>query len=63
MINTQFVSDTFQNTRCYLTVTETIFNQYGQPELIKIFLPREARVLLQQILITFTILYPFIFNK
>ena len=62
MINTQFVSDTFQNTRCYLTVTETIFNQYGQPELIKIFLPREARVLLQQILITFTI-YLVLFNN
>ncbi len=33
IIDSQFVSSTNQNTRCYLTVTEVINNQYGDPEL------------------------------
>ena len=38
-INTQFVSSTNQNLFCYLTVSEVITNQSGDPELLKIYLP------------------------
>ena len=50
-INTQFVSNTNQNLFCYLTVTEVIKNQSGDPELFKIYLPRISRVILQQVLL------------
>ena len=50
-INTQFVSNTNQNLFCYLTVSEVITNQSGDPELFKIYLPRISRVILQQILL------------
>ena len=50
-INTQFVNETSQGNFCVLTVSEIIYNQNGFPELFKIFLPRKARVLVQQILI------------
>lgn len=51
IINTQFVSNTDQNTFCYLTVTEVITNQYGNPELYQLYLPRLIRIVLQQFLI------------
>ena len=51
IINTQFVSNTDQNTLCYLTVTEVITNQYGDPELYQLYLPRLIRIVLQQFLI------------
>ena len=51
IINTQFVSNTDQNTFCYLTVTEVITNQYGDPELYQLYLPRLIRIVLQQFLI------------
>jgi len=50
-INTQFVSNTNQNLFCYLTVSEVITNQSGDPELLKIYLPRVSRVILQQVLL------------
>ena len=50
-INTQFVNESSQGNFCVLTVSEIIYNQNGTPELFKIFLPRQARVLVQQILI------------
>lgn len=50
-INTQFVNESSQGKICVFTVSETIYNQNGIPELFKIFLPRQARVLVQQILI------------
>ena len=50
-INTQFVSNTNQNLFCYLTVSEVITNQSGDPELLKIYLPRISRVILQQVLL------------
>ena len=50
-INTQFVSNTDQNLFCYLTVSEVITNQSGEPELFKIYLPRISRVILQQVLL------------
>ena len=50
-IGTQFVNDSTQNQLCLLTVSEFIYNQNGVPELFKVFLPRGARVVLQQILI------------
>ena len=50
-INTQFVSNTNQNLFCYLTVSEVITNQSGDPELLKIYLPRINRVILQQVLL------------
>ena len=50
-IGTQFVNETSQGKFCVLTVSEIIYNQNGFPELFKIFLPRQARVLVQQILI------------
>ena len=50
-INTQFVSSTNQNLFCYLTVSEVITNQSGDPELLKIYLPRISRVILQQVLL------------
>ena len=50
-INTQFVSNTNQNSFCYLTVTEVITNQSGDPELFKIYLPRISRVIIQQVLL------------
>ena len=50
-INTQFVSNTNQNSFCYLTVTEVITNQSGNPELFKIYLPRISRVIIQQVLL------------
>jgi len=50
-INTQFVSNTNQNLFCYLTVSEVITNQSGEPELFKIYLPRISRVILQQVLL------------
>ena len=48
-IDTQFISDSNQNPLCYLTVSEVITNQFGDPELLKIYLPRIARVVLQQV--------------
>tara|TARA_B100001093_G_C26858539_1_gene1028709 strand:+ start:3640 stop:5643 length:2004 start_codon:yes stop_codon:yes gene_type:complete len=51
IIDSQFVSSTNQNTRCYLTVTEVINNQYGDPELYQLYLPRLIRIVLQQLLI------------
>ena len=51
IINTQFVSNTDQNTLCYLTITEVITNQYGDPELYQLYLPRLIRIILQQFLI------------
>ena len=56
-IDTQFVSDSNQNPLCYLTVSEVITNQSGDPELLKIYLPRIARVILQQV---FLFLYFFL---
>ena len=50
-INTQFVSSTNQNSFCYLTVSEFITNQFGEPELLKIYLPRISRIILQQLLL------------
>ena len=50
-IDTQFVSNSNQNLICYLTVSEVITNQSGDPELLKIYLPRIARVILQQVLL------------
>ena len=50
-INTQFVSNTNQNSFCYLTVTEVITNQSGDPELFKTYLPRISRVIIQQVLL------------
>lgn len=50
-INTQFVNDTSQDQLCILTVSEVSYNQNGIPELFQVFFPRQARILLQQILI------------
>ncbi|MAV05165.1 MAG: hypothetical protein CMC31_05880 [Flavobacteriaceae bacterium] len=58
-INTQFINESTQSRFCLLTTSEVIYNQFGVPELLKIYLPRQARVLLQQfliVIIVFTIL-------
>ena len=60
LISTQFVTETSQSTFCYLSVSEIVLNQNGQPNLFKIYLPRQARVLIQQIfllLFVYTVLF------
>tara|TARA_B100001109_G_C18854541_1_gene470991 strand:- start:89 stop:2068 length:1980 start_codon:yes stop_codon:yes gene_type:complete len=54
-IRTQFIAESNNGRFCYLTVSETIFNQSGNVELFKIYFPRMARVIIQQILIIFVI--------
>ena len=54
-IRTQFIAESNNGRFCYLTVSETIFNQSGNVELFKIYFPRMARVIFQQILIIFVI--------
>ena len=61
-IDTQFVSNSNQNLICYLTVSEVITNQSGDPELLKIYLPRIARVILQQVLLFIFFFYVLIGN-
>ena len=54
-IRTQFIAESNNGRFCYLTVSEIIFNQSGSVELLKIYFPRMARVIIQQILIIFVI--------
>ena len=39
-IRTQFIAESNNGRFCYLTVSETIFNQSGNVELFKIYFPR-----------------------
>ena len=62
LISTQFVTETSQSTFCYLSVSEIVLNQNGQPNLFKIYLPRQARVLIQQIFLLLFV-YIVLFKK